>query len=242
MSEESTTKVQPEADTGPKPVSWAPIPKVNLLPVEIVENRAFRRTQLVLAGLVVVVVGAIGAGTVWAQSGVDDAQAEADTAQARVADLQQQQTEYAEVPKIYAQVEAATAARKQVYVGDVPWSRYVNQLDRARPSGLEFKSVQMTLSATGAAVPAVDPLTPAAVATLAIDGDADNYTQVADWMTAFEKVRGLQSAELKSAAEAAASGDTTTTSSDPSIEFASTGVVGAQSLSGRYQKPEQEKK
>lgn len=236
MSEElSTTQVQPAVESGPKPVSWAPVPKVNLLPVEILENRSFRRTQVLLAGMVVLVVGAIGVGTVWAQNGVDDAQAEADAADARVIALQQQQTEYAEVPKIYAQVEAATAARKQVYIGDVPWSRYLNQMDRARPSGVEFKTITMALSVAAPGtvdVAAVDPLTPVAAASLAVDGESETFDQIAGWMDNFDKVRGLQSPVLQSATK----GD----GSDDPIEFSSTGVVGSQALSGRYQKPETE--
>ncbi|GAB3281735.1 PilN domain-containing protein [Kineosporia babensis] len=220
------TEVQPAVDAGSRPVSWAPVAKVNLLPLEVLETRSFRRTQVSLAASVVLVLAAIAVGTVWAQNGVKNAQAEADAAANRVIRLQQQQTEYSEVPKIYAQVEAATAARKQVYVGDVPWSRYINQLDRARPSGVEYQSVQMTL-VTGTAAP-IDPLTPAAVATLAIEGSTSSYTGVADWMAAFDELRGFQSSELKSATKDEQSSNTT---------FSVTGVVGSSSLSGRYQKP-----
>ncbi len=229
MTEDSsgTTQVEPAVQAGPKPVSWAPVPKVNLLPIEIVEGRAFRRTQFVLAGAVVLVVGVIGVGTVVAKNQVDDAQTEADAAQTRITQLQQQQTEYAEVPKIYAQVEAATAARKQAFIGDAPWYRYIRELDRALPAGVGFTSISMTLSTSGAA--ATNPLTPAAAASLTIAGTAPDYKLVAEWMEAFDKVRGLQSATLQSAARETATSGTT---------FSATGVVGSRALSGRYQKAE----
>ncbi|GAA3637596.1 hypothetical protein GCM10022223_65630 [Kineosporia mesophila] len=222
---ESTTEVPPAVATGPKPVSWAPVPKVNLLPVEILEDRSFRRTQLVLIGVVVLVVGAIAAGTVIEKRAVDDAQAEADAAQGRVTVLQQQQSEYAEVPKIYAQVEAATAARKQAYVGDAPWYRYLRELDKARPGEVEFTSVVMTLSVAGA-LP-VNPLTPVASASLSIEGTSPDYRRVAQWMDNFDAVPGLQSATLANAAQPDEDGAETT--------FSTTGVVGASALSGRYQ-------
>ena len=236
MTEDSgangTTQVRPAVQAGPKPVAWAPVPKVNLLPIEIVEGRAFRRTQFVLAGAVVLVVGVIGVGTVVAKNQVDDARTEADAAQARVTQLQQQQTEYAEVPKIYAQVEAATAARKQAFVGDAPWYRYMRELDRALPAGVDFSNIQMTLStgtSAASAGAAVDPLTPAASAGLTIAGSAPDYKRVAEWMDAFDGVRGLQSVKLQSATR------------DPEsdiVTFAATGVAGSRALSGRYQRPD----
>jgi Tfp pilus assembly protein PilN len=221
-----TTQVQPAVQAGPKPVTWAPVPKVNLLPIEIVEGRAFRRTQVVLAGAVVLVVGVIAVGTVVAKNQVDDAQAEADAAQLRVNQLQQQQIEFAEVPKIYAQVEAATAARKQAYIGDAPWYRYIRELDRALPAGVEFSSISMTLSTASAT--AVSPLVPAATAALTVSGTAPDYKMVAEWMEAFDKVRGLQSVTLQSA----------TKLSSVETDFSATGVAGSRALSGRYQKAE----
>ncbi|MBT0768947.1 PilN domain-containing protein [Kineosporia sp. J2-2] len=224
MTEDATaTQVQPVVTPGPKPLSWAPVPKVNLLPIEVLEGRSFQRTQLVLAAVVLVVAGAIGVATVWAQNGKDDAQAQADAAQARVSRLQQQQTEYSEVPKIYAQVEAATAARKQALIGDAPWYRYMNELDDARPPTVDFSSVQMTLAAAGSS--AVDPLTPAGAATLTIAGQGQDYKGVAEWMDAFDDVPGLQSAKLTSA----------TRTESQVTTFTTVGVAGGQALSGRYQ-------
>jgi Tfp pilus assembly protein PilN len=230
MTEESgtggTTQVRPAVQAGPKPVAWAPVPKVNLLPIEIVEARAFRRTQVLLAGAVVLVVAVIGVGSVVAKNQVDDAQADADAAQARVNQLQQQQTEFAAVPRIYAQVEAATAARKQAYIGDAPWYRYIRELDQALPAGVEFSNISMTLSTSGAA--AASPLVPTAAAGLTVSGTAPDYKMVAEWMEAFDNVSGLQSVTLQSA----------TKQSPTSTTFSATGVAGSRVLSGRYQKAE----
>jgi hypothetical protein len=44
-------------------IPWAPVPKVNLLPIEIVEKRRFRRTQVLLGLAVLGVVLLAGVGT-----------------------------------------------------------------------------------------------------------------------------------------------------------------------------------
>ena len=78
MTEQLTepyAEVQEEVPTGPPApvrISWAPIARVNLLPIEIIESRRFRRTQLALAGTVVGALVLAGAGTFLAQRSVAD--------------------------------------------------------------------------------------------------------------------------------------------------------------------------
>jgi hypothetical protein len=199
MSEDAgatSTQGQPAPESGPKPVSWAPVPKVNLLPLEVVENRAFRRTQLVLVGAVVLAAGAVGVGTVWAQRGVGDAQAEADAAQGRVAQLQTEKVKYTPIPGIIAQVDAAEAARQSIYSSDVRWYRYMNTLARnSAQAGVELSSVTITVTASatsGTAASGGDVLTPGGIGTITFNGTGAEYRQVSAWLEAVDKTTGLQ--------------------------------------------------
>jgi hypothetical protein len=64
-----------EADTVTRTrVDWAPVPRVNLLPPEILESRRFARTQRLLGGAVAGTVLLAGAGVLWAQLQVGSAQ------------------------------------------------------------------------------------------------------------------------------------------------------------------------
>ncbi|GLY30589.1 hypothetical protein [Kineosporia sp. NBRC 101731] len=228
---EPTTQVAPAVAAGPKSVSWAPVPKVNLLPVEILEGRSFRRTQMVLAGVIILVVGAIGAGTVIETRAVDDAQAEADAAQARVTKLQEKQTEYASVPQVIAQIAAAEAARTSIYSSDVRWYRYLTQIDRARPTGVELQGITVTLSVTDAAstgTSTTDVLTPSGIGSIQFTGTGDEYSQASAWMESIAKVGGLTGATLSSASMAGAA-DT------GGMTFSTSVVMTEDALSGRYQ-------
>lgn len=199
MSEDTgttTTQVQPATESGPKPVSWAPVPKVNLLPLEVVENRAFRRTQIVLAGALVLAVGAVGVGSVWAKNGVDDAQSEADAAQGRVSQLQTQKALYTPIPGIVAQVEAAEAARQSIYSSDVRWYRYLNTLARtSAQAGVKLNNVTILVTGNAAAEAGAtgsDVLTQGGIGTFAFGGTSTEYQQVSAWLDAVDKTTGLQ--------------------------------------------------
>jgi Tfp pilus assembly protein PilN len=230
-----TTQVQPAVETGPKPVTWAPVPKVNLLPVEIVEDRAFRRTQILLAGAVVLAAGVVGVGTLWAQNGVDDAQAEADAAQQRVSQLLTQQADYAQIPPITQQIEAAVAARQAIYAQDVRWYRYLNTFARtAAENGIDMTNITVTMSAgsTGSATTGSDGaglLAPTGIGTITFAGTTAQYQQLSTWLEGLDRITGIRGASLVNAATAD-SGD-----GEEEVAFSNTAVLDDDALSGRYQ-------
>jgi len=218
----------PQTATQSRPVTWAPVPKVNLLPVEILENRSFRRTQYVLAGAVLVVVGATGAVTGWAQTGVNRAQSDADDARAEVVRLQTVQAEYASVPQVVAQVTAAQTARAGVYAGDVLWSRYLTRIDRARPEGVELQTLTASVTGTTAAA-TTDVLTPSGIGSLEFAATGSEYVQASAWLEAVDAVNGLDGATLTGAAKSADSTDA------GALTFTSTSVLTDDATSGRFQ-------
>jgi Tfp pilus assembly protein PilN len=217
----------------PVRVAWAPVPKVNLLPMEIVEGRRFRRTQLILGGTVAATVLVGVAGVLWAQSGISDANDRLTSAQSTVSTLQAQQVKYAAAPKVIAQVEAAEAAQVLAMGADVLWYRYLNDLDGARPEGVELNALTVALNvgggSAGSGAPGGDPLIPTGIGTITTAGTAERYDQVSSWLLAINKLTGFSASSLTSAAQAVG-----TANGPGAVTFTSGAVVDSDALSGRY--------
>jgi hypothetical protein len=226
----------PDGPTGPAGrvggirVDWAPVPRVNLLPPEILDARRFRRVQRVLAGALVGTVAAAGLAFAWSLHGVSVAQAELDASRARTAQLHTEEAEYADVPRVLARVDQAKKARAQALGNDVLWYRFFDDLAAATPATVSLGNVSVTLDASGAgAVAAADPLTPAGIGTVTFTGVGDRFPDVATWLESVATITGLDGSTLQSATRVAggAGGD------DP-VTFSSKIVVSDAALSHRY--------
>jgi Tfp pilus assembly protein PilN len=213
-------------------VDWAMVPRVNLLPPEILAARRFRRTQLMLACVLAGTVLVAGAVTAWAAHDVSAARDDLQTVTARTAALHAQEQRYAEVPKVLAQVDAATAARQVALGEDVLWYRFLDDLAVATPRNVWLGSVTVSQS-TGVVATTSDPLTPPARGTVTFSGSALHFPDVASWLTQVGAVHGLDASRLQTAARGAdvsgaAAGKAGT------VTFTSTIVITSDALSHRY--------
>jgi Tfp pilus assembly protein PilN len=207
------------------------VPRVNLLPQEIIDGRRFRGVQRLLAGVVVVVVALCAGATLWARSGVTSAQNALQITRNQTRDLQQQQTRYAEVPKVNAELELARAARERALGADVLWYRFLTDLAVNTPEGTVLSSVTVTMTgATTAVTTGADPLSAAGLGTVKVSGQARRFTDVAAWLDAAGKVNGLTSTQLQSAARSG--GDSA--GAESKVTYAGSAVVTTTALSHRY--------
>ena len=206
-------------------VDWALVPRVNLLPPEIIEERRFRRLQTVLAGCLFGTVVLAAAGVAWAQFGVTGAQDDLETVRAETARLQSEQTRYAEVPKRLAELESARTAREKAMGNDVLWFRFLTDLAVNTPDGTVLQSVSISL--TGGA--SSDALAPNGLGTVKVTGKAGRFVDVASWLDDVAKVSGLAGVSLQSATRAeSAAGNA------PQIGWSGSAVVTSAALSHRY--------
>jgi Tfp pilus assembly protein PilN len=214
-------------------VEWAPVARVNLLPKEIGERRRFRRVQQGLAFVVVATLCGAGAAVWWSELEVSNAQTELDTVQARTADLQKRRDDFADVPRVTAQVRAAEDARATAMTNDVPWYRYMTDLEAAAPEDVSFIAFTFTVpgaasavSGAAAAAPDTNPLAPAnGVGAITLDGISGEYPQISRWLLGLDDVAGLDVSTLANAA----------TKEDRSgITFSSGITVTDEALSHRY--------
>ena len=213
-------------------VDWALVPRVNLLPPEILQARRFRRTQQVLAGvLAATVVVAVGA-TVWAAHDVSLAQDDLQAVAARTTALHAQELRYAEVPKVLAQVDAATSARQAALGEDVLWYRFLDDLAVATPQSVWLGSVTVSQN-TGVVATTTDALTPSNRGTVTFSGTALHFPEVASWLSQVGAVHGLDASRLQTAAR---NGDVSgvTNAKAGQVTFTSTVVITSDALSHRY--------
>ena len=214
-------------------VYWAPVPKVNLLPPEIIEGRRLTRVKRLLAGVVVAVVAGCGGAVVWSQSGVATAQEEVDLAQSRAATLHAQQAKYAEVPRLTGLIDAATTARQTAMGQDVLWYGFLSDLSLTTPKGVSLVSLEVGLDdTTGPAAPPADVLTPSGIGHVSFSGTADHFPDVAGWLDAVGSVHGLDGSTLQTATRGDAAAAAAATGAP--IVFTSHVQVTSTALTHRY--------
>jgi Tfp pilus assembly protein PilN len=240
LTQEYSEDFAARSPSAPVRVAWAPVPKVNLLPIEVIESRRFRRTQLMLGGAVLGTVLLAGAGVYLAQLSTDHAQEQLNLSQATVARLEVEEAKYAAVPQVVEQVKAAKTARTLAMGQDVLWYRYLNDLDSAKPAGVELTAMTVTLNgnlAAEASTETINPLSSAGVGALAVSGTAKQYSQVSNWLEAMSDLTGLSSSALfnasKSDDEAAAAAAVTPSEE---VTFSTSAIVDSDALSHRYEK------
>ena len=208
-------------------VEWATVPRVNLLPPEILESRSFRRTQMMLAAVVGATLLIAGLATVWAQHQIGVANRELEVVAARTTQLQSQARTYAEVPRVLAQVDAAKSARERAMSTDVLWYRFLDELAVSTPSTVWLGTLNIAMTPASGGV-ATDPLTPSGIGEVSVTGTATRFPDVAQWLSSVVTVRGmdvsrLQTATLKEGEKSAGK-----------IAFTSAVTVTADALSHRY--------
>jgi hypothetical protein len=237
---------------------WAPVPRVNLLPNEILEGRRFRRVQRLLAVAVLTCVAGAGATVWWAQEGRSQAETELADERTVTSQLNVQKNSYSEVPRLLAAVEAATTARQQAMATDVSWYSYLNRLALATGDDVTLSSIKVTMTDPTAAVPAsgaAAPTTigPVGIGTISFTGSAGAFRKVSAWLESVEGVAGIDASRLASAvlqedatpvtsggtgavADAEGNGTGTPAASEGPVDFTTEAVLTDDALSRRYER------
>jgi Tfp pilus assembly protein PilN len=213
----------------------ATLPRVNLLPPEIEEQRRFRKVQVGLGAGLAGAVAVVGALTLLANGAVGDAQSELDAANSRQTQLQSQKAALAEVPKVFAEVEDAKAQLGQAMSQEVRWSFFLNDLSLKAPSKMWLTSMTVTQDVDGAAAAAANPTVPGAtteylekgLGSVTFEGYGINHNDVAAWLDALAKQKGLQQPYFTSSAKEEI-GD------DVAVKFSSQATITEEALSKRY--------
>jgi hypothetical protein len=207
-------------------VDWAPVPKVNLLPPEILQARRLVALKRLLAGAVAAIVLVCIGATVWAQLRASAAQDELDAVQARGATLRGEQARYAAVPKLLNLIQAADGARERAMSQDVLWYGFMSDLAVTTPEGITLSGLQVSLDK-----PTVntDPLVPTGLGTVTFTGTAKHVPDVAAWLDAVAHIHGVDGSTLQTVTRE----DTKHGDSSP-LNFTTSVTVTSNALTHRY--------
>jgi Tfp pilus assembly protein PilN len=175
----------------------AAMPRVNLLPPEIAEAAKARQLKLMVVGVGVVSVAGVAALYLGASASASAAADELATTQAVTAQLNAKVAEYANVPVVYAQVDAAEAELVQAMGQEVRYSYLLNDLSLTIPNGvwLTGLTVEQPVQpvnpdgsvSTDTAEPVTSPFGAAGIASVAFEGYGLQVNDVAAWLDALTK-------------------------------------------------------
>lgn len=203
------------------------IPRVNLLPDEVHDARRLRTTKMVLGGVMTLVLGGVAAGYLVFASQAADAQKDLETEQARTAALRTEQTKYAEVPRVLAQVDSARTAQETAMATDVLWYRYLNDLALTYPGEVWIDSFTASVGSSDVAAPETNPLATAGVGTISVTGTALSHSDVASWLDVLDGTAGFTDARFTSSSRTSIEDQTV-------VEYSTEAVVTDDALSHRF--------
>jgi Tfp pilus assembly protein PilN len=202
------------------------LPRVNLLPPEIVEASRLRSVQLGMGAAVVAAFVVVGGLWVVADLQAQSEQEKLDAATASQTTVSRQVNALAPVQAVYAQVDQRRQLLQTALSGDVEWSQYLTDLSLTVPDNvwLTSMSVAPQTAATGTSGTAANP---DQIATITFSGTAMQHDDVAVWLESLAKQKGYTSAYFNSSTEKEIG-------SSKVVDFSSTVVVTREALSGRY--------
>ena len=209
------------------------LPRVNLLPPEIEERRAFRRVQLGLGAGVAAAVGVIGLLVVSAGHSVSAAQEDLDAATAKQAVLNAEVAKYRNVTAIYAQADAAQAQLSTAMGDEVRYSQLLNDLSLTVPSNVWLKNIAITTAATAAPAPGTAAPVAGATPTLGtftVSGVGFDHDDVAVWLESIAGLKTYDSPYFSNSTESLIA-------KRKVVTFTSNANITREALSGRYTKP-----
>ncbi len=209
------------------------LPRVNLLPPEIGAARRLRKVQIGLGAGVGASVLVVGALVLVAAGQVSDAQDGLDASKARGTSLQAQTNKYAEVPAVYAAVDAKEAQLSEAMGKEIRWSYFLNDLSLLTPSKVWLTSLAVVenVDPVAVAAPAVAgaPATigPAAIGTVTFVGKGGDHNDVAAWLRALAGEKGLTKPYFTRSVQE-------NIGTVGSVTFDSQADITEEALSGRY--------
>lgn len=202
------------------------LPRVNLLPPEILEAARFRRVQRGLGAAVLVAVVAVGVLYAGAAATVSDEQTRLDAATSEQQALSREAATYREVTALNNRTAAAEAMLVQAMGPEVRYSRFLNDLAVTVPEHVWVTSATFTQPAAPAGA-AAGAAAAGSIGTVSIAGVAYDHDDVAVWLETLAAQKGYAEPSLQNATEAYIG-------TRKVVNWATSVVLTADALSGRY--------
>jgi Tfp pilus assembly protein PilN len=163
------------------------IPRVNLLPPEIAEATRFDQMKRIMAASIIGVFGVVILAAVVASFQVSAAQSQLADAQATGTNLQNQVSQFTDVPKVFAEVQSAQAQLSSAMGNEVRWSTYLGDLSLMIPRNVGLTSMSIRQD-PGA--PVTSALGATGIATVSFEGQASSSKNIATFLDSLAKQKG----------------------------------------------------
>ena len=230
----------PAAAPVPTVAPSAAFPRVNLIPAQVALEARTQMAKRVciaaVAGSAVVVAGMF----VLANAQVSSAQDQLDAATARSAALAAEETKYADVPRVNAELAAATQQQVNAMGSEVRWSSVLYSLAISTPNGVSLQSFSATVNAGtpgAAATPAATGqssnsiLGNPGIGSMIFTGTAVDQPHVAAFL---DKLTGYNGVVDPFATSVSASSSAGATSTDKTMSFNASATITSDALSHRF--------
>ncbi|HEY8117434.1 MAG TPA: hypothetical protein VIH70_13555 [Actinomycetota bacterium] len=179
--------------------------EVNLLPPELRERQAIRRTTSLVVAAGLVVLALIGIFYFFQVQRLSEARSDLEAQQSRNAKLESQIFSLQEFADLQAELASKEALLDEIFVNEVSWSSALLDVSRVIPdaSYLTNMSGQITPAAVGEVATQPTGGTPesALIGNMTFAGVANQTETIATWITRLEDVQGWVNAWVNSAQE-----------------------------------------
>lgn len=168
------------------------LPGVNLLPPEVHQRRAAKRTRCWLVlGIAIVLALTVG-GVIWAETKVTAAENRLAEAEDEHERLRTEEEKYTEVPIVLATKQNAQDAEFLAMWREINWQPLIDDLVDSLPNDVDYETITITAPGpTEGSYVAEHPLQQDKVATIDITGTAQNLPDNSEWLESVEEIEGL---------------------------------------------------
>jgi len=181
------------------------VSQVNLLPPELRERQAIRRTTSLVVAAGLAVLALIGIFYFFQVQRLSQAQSDLEAQQSQNAQLQTQIASLQEFADLQAELASKEALVGEIFVNEVSWSSALLDVSRVIPdtSYLTNLTGQITPTVVGEVATAPTGGTPETtlIGNMTFAGVANQTETIATWITRLEEVQGWVNAWVNSAQE-----------------------------------------
>jgi Tfp pilus assembly protein PilN len=181
------------------------VSQVNLLPSELRERQAIRRTTSLVVAAGLAVLALIGIFYFFQVQRLSQAQSDLEAQQSRNAQLETQIDSLQEFADLQAELASKEALVGEIFVNEVSWSSALLDVSRVIPDASYLTNLtgQVTPTVVGEVATAPTGGTPETtlIGNMTFAGVANQTETIATWITRLEEVQGWVNAWVNSAQE-----------------------------------------
>ena len=179
--------------------------QVNLLPSELRQRQAIRRTTSLVVAAGLAVLALIGIFYVFQFQRLSQVQSDLEAQQSRNAQLESQNASRQQFADLQAELAQKEALVDEIYVNEVSWSSALLDVSRVIPDASYLTNLSGQITPTVVGEVATQPTggTPetALIGNMTFAGVANQTETIATWITRLEEVQGWVNAWVNSAQE-----------------------------------------